>query len=313
MNTIDISVVICTYNRVQLLPGILDGLLRQELDPQWFEVIVVDNNSTDATRTVVESYSNSPVHIKYCLELKQGLANARNRGWKEARGAYIAYVDDDCQVPPEWLRVAKETIGNQSPAIFGGPYFPIFSSPRPVWFKDEYGSNFMGNTARDLKENEYLSGGNLFVQRRLLEGVVEFNPEEVMSGKVVALGDETRFIRQTRKFVPDLKVYYEPKLYVRHLVQPDKMRLSKMVVRAFAEGRYAYLTLYEGKRSFSVKHAFGLVGIPVLIPFEFVLGGLFRNRHAYPYFQNYVYEHIFYRVIVWGRLYERLRQARGTG
>lgn len=309
MSSVEISVVICTYNRARLLPGILDGLFSQQVDPQQVEVIVVDNNSVDATRSVVETYAGRSVTVRYCQEAHQGLSHARNRGWQEAHGGYIAYVDDDCQVPPEWLSTAREIIVHQTPHIFGGPYFPFYNSPKPAWFKDEYGTNFMGDTARTLGVEEYLSGGNLFIQRSLLERLGGFNPELGMSGKKVAYGEETILIRQARRLVPGVKIYYDPRLYVYHLVQPDKMRLSKVFFRSFAEGRYIFLTFNAGERRFSIKHALGLVGIPFLIIYEALLGALFRNRKTYPYFQNYYYEHLFHRVIVFGRLYERLRQS----
>lgn len=313
MSAVKISAVICTYNRAGLLPGILNGVCSQQVDPQKVEVIVVDNNSVDATRSVVETYTGRSISVRYCWEPRQGLSNARNRGWQEARGAYIAYVDDDCHVPPDWLNTAIEIIDRQAPQIFGGPYFPFYNSPKPGWFKDEYGTNFMGDTARSLRVDEYLSGGNLFIQRSLLKALGGFNPELGMSGKKVAYGEETILIRQARKMIPGINVYYDPRLYVYHLVQPDKMRLSKVFLRSFAEGRYIFLTFSAGERRFTIRHALGLIGMPFLILYEAILGVIFRNRKTYPYYQNYYYEHLFHRMIVFGRLYERLRQSTSSG
>jgi hypothetical protein len=227
----------------------------------------------------------------------------------EALGIYVAYVDDDCRVPPEWLTVAAEIMALHSPHIFGGPYFPFYIKTRPSWFKDEYGSNFQGDEPRILRSDEYLSGGNLFIQRQLLEKLDGFKPELGMSGRKVAYGEETIFIRQARSTVPEVKVYYEPRLYVYHLVQAEKMRLSKVFFRRFAEGRYSYLAFNDGAHQFTIKHALGLVGLPLLLVIEAVLGMLLRDRKKYPYYQNYLFEHVFYRVIMLGRLYERLKET----
>ena len=117
------SVVICTYNRASLLPTALQTVCEQALDCTEYEVLVVDNNSTDETRFVTESFMQRYSNVRYCFEPQQGLSYARNRGWREARGKYVAYTDDECKVPPQWLTVAKEVIIKhyQKWARFGRP------------------------------------------------------------------------------------------------------------------------------------------------------------------------------------------------
>ena len=146
----------------------------------------MDNNSTDSTRSVAESFIHRYPNIRYCFEPKQGLSHARNRGWQEAQGKYVAYSDDDCKVPEQWLEVAQDVIENVSPAVFGGSYFAIYNTPKPRWFKDSYGSNDFGNEARTLDENEYLTGGNIFFRRSLLDYVGGFDPNFGMSGPKIA-------------------------------------------------------------------------------------------------------------------------------
>lgn len=102
---IDISVVICTYNRCESLKSTLDSFLKQECDGTFdYEVIIVDNNSKDKTKNVVESYNQKfNSHLKYVFEQNQGLSYARNRGIKESKGKIIAFTDDDCIVERRWL------------------------------------------------------------------------------------------------------------------------------------------------------------------------------------------------------------------
>jgi glycosyltransferase involved in cell wall biosynthesis len=94
-----LSVVICTYNRAELLERALNSLLNspREASESW-ELLVIDNNSTDMTKEVVSSYE-----ARYILEPNQGIAYARNRGYMEAKGTYVAYIDDDAYVDSGWL------------------------------------------------------------------------------------------------------------------------------------------------------------------------------------------------------------------
>ena len=94
-----ISIVIPSYNRSDLLKKILDAVTEQTLSEEQFEVIVVDNNSSDDTKQVVQSYNEKIKGLKYVLETKQGACHARNRGIQEATGEYTAFLDDDC-LPP---------------------------------------------------------------------------------------------------------------------------------------------------------------------------------------------------------------------
>ena len=145
-----ISVIICTYNRAYLLSQCLDSLSNQTLEKHFFEVLIINNNSTDNTQEIAEFISKKEPNFRVILETSQGLSHARNRGWNEAQGLYVGYLDDDCKVPPEWLQTAQSCITTQTPDIFGGPYYACYNSQKPKWFKDEYGSHVSGSEPREL-------------------------------------------------------------------------------------------------------------------------------------------------------------------
>ena len=109
-----ISVVICTYNRAAIFKNALQSVCAQTIDPSSYEVIVVDNNSTDQTAEIAQSFCQQFPHVHYIKEKQQGLSYARNTGWQKAKGAYIAYIDDDCEVPETWLAVALNVIEQQT-------------------------------------------------------------------------------------------------------------------------------------------------------------------------------------------------------
>src|SRR3569833_3717564 len=94
---VKVSLVICTYNRAVYLPNALKSIQQQTAKPNLFEVVIVDNNSTDNTALVAKEYidANPGIDCRYCFENKKGLSFARNRGIEEARHEVISYIDDD--------------------------------------------------------------------------------------------------------------------------------------------------------------------------------------------------------------------------
>jgi hypothetical protein len=98
------SVIVCTHNRADLLPNTIARLRAQDYPSAAFEIIVVDNCCLDHTPQVVERLVTMPgVTVRYIAESRLGITFARNRGAEEARYPYLAYLDDDCSVEPDWL------------------------------------------------------------------------------------------------------------------------------------------------------------------------------------------------------------------
>lgn len=103
---IQLSVVICTYNRCESLKVTLESLLRQETSESFdYEIIVVDNNSTDQTKSTVESFRDKfNGRLRYVFEKQQGLSFARNRGVSEGSGEIVVFTDDDCIASKDWIQ-----------------------------------------------------------------------------------------------------------------------------------------------------------------------------------------------------------------
>ena len=303
-----ISAVICTFNRAELLKVALESVCQQSLERSLYEVIVVDNNSTDNTYEVVAGFDHLG-NVRYCTETRQGLSHARNSGWHLAQGEYVAYIDDDCRAPADWLEVASDVIGRLSPAVFGGPYSPFYITPRPAWFKDGYGSSHKGEEARPLAQNEYLSGGNVFFRRSLLEELDGFDARFGMYGDSLGYGEETVLQRRIRANRRDELIYYDPKLYVYHLVSPQKMSLRWIARQRFVDGRYSHLVLQRDRTTPTSRAQ--VLRAMVRTAFDFSLDmarSMFKHDPArYPYVQNYLCEHAFVHLRELGQLYERLK------
>jgi glycosyltransferase involved in cell wall biosynthesis len=304
-----ISVVVCTYNRAELLTKGLQTLCEQTLATSHYEVLVVDNNSQDSTRAVTENYCQRYSNIRYLFETHQGLSHARNRGWREAKAPYIAYIDDECKMPPQWLAVAKQIIDRLSPAVFGGPYYGYYNSSPPRWWKENYEAFEPCDKARALSEREYLRGGNLFIQRRLLDLIGGFEATLGMSGSKLGYGEESHIQRRIRATMPDELIYYDPKLYIYHLVRPEKMTWRYILSSRFTSGRHIYTVFWDNTpQTDRLPHVQLLVkAVITFLRFfaDLFIGVLRRDRKRYPYLQNYLYENTFEHVQNLGLIYER--------
>ncbi|MGB0383263.1 MAG: glycosyltransferase family 2 protein [Ardenticatenaceae bacterium] len=306
-----ISVVICTYNRADLLANALETVCEQTLSASEYEVIVVDNNSSDETASVTHAFAARYPNLRYAFEPQQGLSHARNRGWQEAKGDYVGYIDDDCKVPAGWLAVAKALIERLAPDVFGGPYFAFYKTPKPAWFKDEYASYEPYPNATFIEGlPDALHGGNLFLRRELIKKVGGFNPALGMSGEKMAYGEETALLRQLHATRPNLRLYYEPKLLLYHLVRPEKMSLRWIMYNRFMSGRYNY-RVQSGKPSQSGRIRLLLRLTKTLFRFIFSLTIelLFWKRQQYPYVQTYLYENAFWHLYKLGELCEIYQQT----
>ncbi len=128
-----VSVVISTYNRAPVLPKALDAVLAQRLDFP-FEVVLVDNNSTDGTAAIVQERADRAPHLRYVFEPRQGLPFARNAGVRAARGAIVAFTDDDVHVGPAWIATIKRVFDEHPELdVVGGRVVPVWPGELPSW------------------------------------------------------------------------------------------------------------------------------------------------------------------------------------
>ena len=179
-----LSVVIATYNRAALLRQTLDSVLDQHPDTVPFEVIVVDNNSTDDTGAVVKAkQSTSRSRLSYVKETQQGNAFARNTGIGHATASIIAFTDDDVTVSPDWVqRIVESLQANPDCGFVGGPVLPLWSGSPPAWLTPArwapIGALDYGSSAFEISGNDprCLLAANLAIRRVVLDRVGVFTP-----------------------------------------------------------------------------------------------------------------------------------------
>jgi glycosyltransferase involved in cell wall biosynthesis len=237
-----ISVVVCTYNRAHLLADALDALIAQADPTPPFEVIVIDNNSTDRTREIVEQHIAGGF-VRYAFEPKQGLSIARNYGVSLARADLIAFTDDDVRASRTWVRsIVTAFHENPDVAMVGGKVEPVWDEPPPVWLSDAgsaplpvvtYGEHpFRIDPERPV----CLIGANVAVRRRIFDRVGGFSTalQRVRDG--VGSTEDNDF--QIRALAAGATALYDPRIVVRAPVPRE--RLMKRYHRAWhsSHGRF---------------------------------------------------------------------------
>ncbi len=237
-----ISVVVCTYNRSNLLLPTLHSLDKQELDKNLFEVIVIDNNSKDDTKTVVENFSATVFPVRYFLESQQGIAYARKKGILEAKGKYVAYLDDDAKANTDWAKIIFDTYENikPTPLAIGGAIVPLYSETPPSWFVESFEKRNWMDTAGFLSEKKAkygFSGANMSFQKDILSEYFSTElgvPERPMGEDVFVFRKIFNAYKLQGKRVDNI-FWYNPHQIVHHWTTMANTKVTFITARA-AEG-----------------------------------------------------------------------------
>ena len=220
-NQVDISAVITTYNRSGMLATALAALLSQNAGGVRYEVIVVDNNSTDNTRAMVEDLiAGGHSILRYVFEPKQGISHGRNAGIAAARGEIIAFTDDDVVVTDNWVATIERAFAeNPGAAFVGGKILPDWTEPPPKWLTvhhwwplallDRGNERFSVDSSNAI----CLPTANAAFRRNVLAQVGPFSAQ--FSGRE----DHEMYLRLWQAGFEGL---YEPALVVMATVQPER-------------------------------------------------------------------------------------------
>jgi len=233
-NKYDVCVVVCTFNRSAILKECLSSLLEQTVPGEVFQVLVIDNNSTDDTKNIVRDCGRV-ANLRYLVEWEQGLSYARNKGMRCADADWIIYLDDDTRVPRDFIEKALYTISHFPFDCFGGLYLPWFKYRRPCWFRDEYASNGKLLSTVGVLEKGYASGGIVAFNKERLKRLGGFPISLGMSGKRVAYGEEN-YVQKRLKESGGI-IGFNPDWTVDHLVAEYKLNPWWFVRSKYAVGR----------------------------------------------------------------------------
>ncbi len=245
---LDASVIICTFNRADSLYDTLCAVQRQETHPErnW-EVIVVDNNSNDHTRSVVEAVQGEWPLLRYTFEANQGLSHARNHGIALAKGQVILFTDDDVLPEADWVETTLNGLVRYDADACGGYIAPIWETPPPNWLNERfYGflairterqDDFVIQAHRDLP-----FGANMAFKHDVFDRVGTFDVRRGRMGQALFGGEDLDMFE--RLLAAGFKVVFLGRSRVHHKV--ESYRLKKQYFRRWRRQTSRNIAMSKG-------------------------------------------------------------------
>jgi glucosyl-dolichyl phosphate glucuronosyltransferase len=262
------SIVICTHNRASNLKEALEKLRNLDYPQDKYEIIVVDNGSTDNTAEVAAEAVRRDAII-YVKEEKLGLSYARNRGIETAKGEFIAFVDDDAWPEPEWLHKLDESFSGPQTACVGGKVVPVLQNHTtwPQWLHKRHLCFFTVIDYADRRKLHYAAyplGTNIAFRKSVFVSIGCFNPELGRTGTSLLSMEEIEFCYRIERAGYD--IWYNPDAIVHHKVHEERLTKDWVKQRAYWEGISAAVL---ERKNFTTAQIF----LKYLKYFIFILGG----------------------------------------
>lgn len=256
---IKLSVIIPTRNRAKLLAKTLLSIEQQTMLKEEFEVVVIDNGSTDETPGVVAEFSRR-MNVQSIHEPQPGLHVGRHSGLRAAKAHELVFIDDDIEANPIWLQtISNVFLSNENIALVGGKNLPNYETPPPFWIlelwnkRNSYGHILEDLSVLDFGDNEreispyHVFGCNFSVRKEIILKAGGFHPDGFPFDNIRYRGDGETHISD---FVRDsnLIAYYHPGASVKHWVPTDRMTEEYFCKRRYMQGiSAAYSQLRSGK------------------------------------------------------------------
>jgi glycosyltransferase involved in cell wall biosynthesis len=262
---LDISVIICTYNRCDLLKQTIESVLSQDCGQVRYELLIVDNHSSDETRQTCEALlADCHISAHYLFEPEQGVSFARNTGIRHAKAPILAFSDDDVCVSRNWIAGIKRAF-DEHPEItgIGGKVLPLWQKEAPAWLTrqhwmplalQDYGD---APLQIDASNPLCLITANLALRREIFERIGLFSPtlQRVKNG----IGSMEDHELHVRLWDAGYKEMYIPEILVGALVQPE--RLTKQYHRKWHKGHgYFYALMRDAEFERSAARLFDVPG-----------------------------------------------------
>ena len=233
-----LSIAVCTYNRSDVLPKCLESLVNQTANSELFEVLIIDNNSTDDTKKIALDFCEKHDYFRYIFEEKQGLSHARNRAIDEAKSEYLAYIDDDAIADKEWVKSILDCFSQTNADVVGGPVFHFVNAEKqPIFYNKECFSFNLGNERKRMTPPGFdfgFLGGNSCFKKSLFDEFGKYLTDFGMIGGKQRMGEDSemgyRLLKAGKIF------YYEPKMKIDHQLRLKNVTLKGILKRSYDTG-----------------------------------------------------------------------------
>lgn len=235
---IKVTVAIPTYNRADFLRQTLAGIVAQQFPRDHFEVLVIDNNSSDHTRAVVAEFAAAKPAPRYVPEPQQGLDYARNRAIAEARGDIVLFGDDDILVAPDWIaQMAVPLLADPARRIgaVGGEVIPVFPDGLPDWIREWHAPLAFRADTGPLPPQHSPMGANLAFPKWVFEQLGPFHTALDRAAGNYFSGGDSEMIRRVRE--AGLDVWFAPAAAVKHQMPASRTTFRYARRHAFDSAR----------------------------------------------------------------------------
>jgi len=236
-----LSIIVCTFNREIYIEKTLDCLQNQSQKKEDYEVLIIDNNSTDNTASICRNFidRNHLQNFHYFLEKNQGHTFARNMGIQEAKGEYIAFLDDDAMVELDYCaEIIRYFESNPGVMVIGGKITPVFEGNCPSWMSRYLwplvAGLDLGDKVIEFKHSKYPIGANMAFRSIAFKNYGYFNTDLGRRGGELEGGDEKDMIYRLK--LGGEKAYYVPSIHVRHIIPESRMRIPYIKGQATGVG-----------------------------------------------------------------------------
>ncbi|MBW3491681.1 glycosyltransferase family 2 protein [Bacillus sp. FDAARGOS_1420] len=280
-----LSVIICTYNRGDVIGDCLESLLQNNVEQEFFEILIVDNNSKDNTKEIVNEFCKKNSNIRYVKEEKVGLSHARNKGIIEANGTILAFIDDDVEVSKEYIdSIIKFFDEHPEEVCAGGKIIPVWHFQKPDWFVGDFasiiGETKYGEETCVLKTREYPLGGNMIFKKEIFNEIGYFNTNLGIQGDTLYLGEEVDICDRVLRL--EKKIYYLPQAYVYHKVHENKVDKKYILNRLKLEGESVAHWHFDTKTRFQMLIQYVIrMGILILRDYPALMISKSKNSHVF--------------------------------
>jgi glycosyltransferase involved in cell wall biosynthesis len=213
----ELSVIICTYNRDKFIATALNSLKNQTFAKEKYEIIIVNNNSTDNTETICKQFQkdNDDLNITYVIEQNHGLSFARNKGIEVSDAPLIAYIDDDAIARNDFVEILLKSFKTfPDYGAIGGKVIPIYpTGQEPIWMsrylwgivsKVDYGDKTKPFSKK------FPVGCNMAFRKELFKTYGGFNTD------LVYRGDDKYVFYKLKRY--NIKILYVPDVFVFHYI-----------------------------------------------------------------------------------------------
>jgi glycosyltransferase involved in cell wall biosynthesis len=283
-----LSIIICTYNRVNFLKLCVDSILDQIQGNENIELIVIDNNSNDNTPEFLQKYITK--QLIYFLEKKQGLSYARNKGIQVAKGKNLAFVDDDATISENWVKsLITELKKKKYKHIYGGPIYPVFETECPKWIDKKYFNRKFKDSdgyLDKLTANDGFSGGNMCIPKEIFDRIGNFDVTLGMQGNQLGLGEESELFYRILNNDREVKLYNIQGMSINHFEAKIKVEKEYLKNRISIGAEQFTSRLLEKKTFLTWIYIFGkLIKQSLQLPLNYVFS-FFDLKYKFNFLKN---------------------------